>query len=188
MPAPCPSGTFGNSTGLTTKACSSQCEGNSTSNLSSCLPSPCPRGYHCPLAATTPLVCGNTGLFCPEGSRTPTQASVGFYTTWTPFVGPIAPADWNIVAATTVRTGNPPDRMEDAYVDGNALALQHQTTRSDQKRCENGTYCVAGVKRFCPEGVYGASEGLSTAQCTAPCPAGYFWYSLSQLLVHCAYG
>lgn len=89
-----------------------------------------------------------------------TSASVGYYTTWNPSAGV------DIDGAL----------LEVAYVEGNSLAAVNQTTRTAQKLCEKGAYCVGGIKRFCASGVYGDAEGLSTAQCSAPCPAGYFWW------------
>lgn len=94
-------------------------------------------------------------MFCPTGSAAPTSVASGYYTTWTPL-------------------GSSGD-ITGAYVDGGALAATNQTTRSAQQICEKGSYCVNGVKRLCPGGVYGATQGLATAACTAPCSAGYYW-------------
>ncbi|KAK1944623.1 hypothetical protein P3T76_004535 [Phytophthora citrophthora] len=146
-PVPCPAGTYGATPGLISSACSSSC--STVNGVLSCLPSPCHAGYYCPIGAQV-YECGAVGVFCPEGSGSPTTASPGYYTTWK-------------VSITALQ-----------YVEGNRLAIQNQTTRSDQHICEKGAYCTGGVKRLCPSGTYGATEGLSTAACTAPCPAGFY--------------
>lgn len=143
--------------GLVSSACSSAC--TLVGGVLSCLPSSCPAGYYCALATTVPLECGSVGMFSPKGSSAPTAATIGYYTTWKN-------------TGTSV-TG---EQLALQYVEGYKLAIQNQTTRSDQRICEKGSYCISGVKRLCPAGTYGSSEGLSTAACTAPCPAGYYWY------------
>ncbi|KAE9046246.1 hypothetical protein PR003_g1884 [Phytophthora rubi] len=155
-PAPCPAGTYGDVEGLISSACSSTC--SSVSGVISCIPSPCPAGYYCPLATTVPLECGSTSIFCPKGSPVPTTATTGYHTTWKAYSG-------------TSVTG---EQLELQYVEGYSLAIQNQTTRSDQHICEKGSYCSGGVKKLCLAGTYGGSEGLSTVACTAPCPAGYY--------------
>ncbi|POM58887.1 hypothetical protein PHPALM_36409 [Phytophthora palmivora] len=155
-PAPCPAGTYGASQGLISSACSSKC--STIGGLLSCLPSPCLAGYYCPLATTVPLACGAVDVFCPEGSPIPTTATTGYYTTWKADTG----------------TSVTEEQFAFDYVEGHQLAAQNQTIRSDQHICEKGSYCIGGVKRLCPAGTYGASEGLSTAACTAPCPVGFY--------------
>lgn len=158
-PLPCPAGTLGNARGLTTAACSTQCTqvGTTAPFLTVCAPSPCPAGYYCPLASAQPVPCGFADVFCSVGSSTPTAVASGFYTTWTPI---------------TTTAGD----ISSAYLDGNVLATANQTRRSAQQVCEKGAYCVGGVKRLCPAGVYGSTLGLASEACTAPCPAGYFWF------------
>lgn len=62
----CPSGTFGNVTGLATAACSGPCEA----------------GYYCPRGSTsaTAQPCGNKTVFCPTGSAAPKLVAPGSYT------------------------------------------------------------------------------------------------------------
>ncbi|KAJ0392262.1 hypothetical protein P43SY_006024 [Pythium insidiosum] len=153
-PRPCPAGTFGGTQGLTTKRCSATC-----SSASTCTPSLCPAGFFCPLATVVPKECGGPDVFCPEGSVAPTPVSSGFYTTWSDVSG------WSLATKT---------RLEDAYIEGGALAVLNLTRRSGQRPCERGSYCVAGVKRLCPAGTFGDTEGLATPQCSAPCPSGFF--------------
>lgn len=47
-----------------------------------------------------------------------------------------------------------------------------QALRETVAICPPGFYCTGGVRFACPAGVYGETQGLSTAECTAPCPAG----------------
>lgn len=101
----------------------------------------------------------------------PTNVSVGFYTTW------------RFVSGEAMGNNGGQEMLADQYIDGNSLATQRRTTRTSQMQCEAGSYCVGGVKKLCPAGVYGDGQGLSTAACTAPCPAGYYWYV--RLVCHC---
>lgn len=63
---PCPAGTFGNATGLT--------------SASQCLP--CMAGYFCPEASVTGTdeACGGVDVFCPAGSSSPTPVAAGHFT------------------------------------------------------------------------------------------------------------
>lgn len=46
--------------------------------------------------------------------------------------------------------------------------------RTSQSVCEPGFYCSGGLSIPCPEGTYGVTFGLSSSNCTAPCPPGYY--------------
>eukprot|EP00501_MAST-03F_sp_TOSAG23-6_P002544 GSMAST32.ASY1.ANO1.2683.1 assembled CDS len=56
------------------------------------------------------------------------------------------------------------------------LISASSTTRQAQKQCEPGWYCKNGIKNPCPPGVYGRNAGLSTKECSGPCPAGTGFY------------
>ena len=58
----CPPGTYGNSTGLSDRACSG----------------PCPSGYFCTGNTVNPSICGR-GNFCPRGSSKPIKVPSGYY-------------------------------------------------------------------------------------------------------------
>jgi len=179
-PKPCPPGTFGGLPGLTTRACSLNCSDLTQSGATQsrvCLPSPCPVGYYCLSGAQTPTPCGNVGVFCPAGSSQPTTASSGYYTTWTQVSGDSTSSAASTPSTTEVQLLLP---LVDQYIEGNTTAAQRTDTRTGQQPCEPGSYCVDGVKRLCPPGVYGASKALSSAACTAPCPAGYYWYGCNE--------
>ena len=99
---PCPAGSFGNSTVLTSPSCSSQCpigfycpEGTSQPDSypcpsgrygselglfnSSCSGS-CSPGFYCPLGSTnsTFIRCGDASVYCPEGSSSPVPVPDGW--------------------------------------------------------------------------------------------------------------
>ena len=53
--------------------------------------------------------------------------------------------------------------------------------------CPLGSYCMNGHKEVCPAGVYGNTEGLSTASCTSPCPMGYYCPANTAFPIPCNY-
>jgi len=48
------------------------------------------------------------------------------------------------------------------------------TTRSAEKKCEPGSYCVHGVRVLCPAGRWGNQFGHTDAACGGTCAAGYY--------------
>ena len=48
------------------------------------------------------------------------------------------------------------------------------TTRSAEKICEPGAYCIGGERFLCPKGRFGSSHGLSSATCSGFCQEGYY--------------
>ena len=46
-------------------------------------------------------------------------------------------------------------------------------TRTGQKVCLPGTFCVEGIVSLCPQGHYGDKPGLAVATCSGWCPAGF---------------
>ena len=54
------------------------------------------------------------------------------------------------------------------------VALRSTDTRVGQLPCEEGFYCVGGVRFRCPRGVYGAARGLSSPSCSGPSAPGYY--------------
>lgn len=61
---PCPAGTYGNASGLTSADCSG----------------PCPAGYYCALGSAFPLACLGHSVYCPIKSISPIPVSIGHYT------------------------------------------------------------------------------------------------------------
>lgn len=46
-------------------------------------------------------------------------------------------------------------------------------TRTSERICSKGYYCVDGRSIECPVGYYGNEEGLSSPYCSGKCPSGY---------------
>eukprot|EP00752_Nemacystus_decipiens_P014158 g12590.t1 len=169
----CPAGTYGKDAGLAGLTC----------------PGVCPVGYYCPDGTAMPTLkcpagtfgampgmehescsgecqqgffclpgsvapdsneCGSIMFFCPKGSGQRTPVSSGFYTINVPPEGSLilADADHSTTAAVRVRSG--------------------------EAQCESGTYCVAGRRRSCPAGTFGATPGLISPTCSGVCPAGNY--------------
>ena len=54
-------------------------------------------------------------------------------------------------------------------------ALAHwEATRTGQRRCGPGTFCLGGLAFFCPAGTFGAGEGLASEECSGRCFAGTY--------------
>ena len=92
---PCPGGTFGSASGLSTPACSGQC-----------LP-----GFYCPPGSTsaTQFPCGAITLYCPAGAAAPLTCANGSYT------GPLASGIYPAAPAANRYTCSvcPPNRLCD---------------------------------------------------------------------------
>jgi len=171
LPIKCPAGRFGNSTGLTTEACAAACEhadGYCDTSLSLCDP-----GYYCPAGSLTSdqYVCGKISRYCPRGSAEPTPVDIGYYST-----GPLTPRSESLLAMTGVSVEfGEFDRFPNVlYEEGVENEFWAINRRTGQKKCEKGYFCYKGAKSKCPPGKYGSTEGLSTSNCTAPCPLGHY--------------
>ncbi|KAL4094950.1 hypothetical protein PRIC1_010600 [Phytophthora ramorum] len=114
----------------------------------------CTAGYYCPRGSTsdTQLPCGSVNVFCPPGSALPVQVASGYYT-----VGD--------------QKATKDSLTEDALA---AERDKDRTTRVAQRRCEPGHYCVDGERHACPAGTFGNKAGLTTAECSGLCAAGYY--------------
>ena len=95
----------------------------------------------------------SAGFLCPAGSTSPVAAVCGDAAVYCP-EGSFIP---------TVAT-------EGYYTAGGASS----STRTHQLECERGHYCTGGVMVICPAGTYGFTKGLSTSDCSGPCPDGYY--------------
>ncbi len=49
-----------------------------------------------------------------------------------------------------------------------------ESIRSDIIVCPMGSTCVNGVKKACPGGSYGSTEGLYSESCSGTCPEGFY--------------
>lgn len=124
---------------------------------------PCQGGYFCPQGSTRvrERECGGPQYYCPVQSHEPTRVHEGYYTT---------------ITSTSVAQG----------VDSAAsLAMR---TQASQWICEPGHFCIHGIRRVCPAGVYGKLPGLMTESCSNPCPKGSFCQAGSVLPHLCPAG
>lgn len=45
---------------------------------------------------------------------------------------------------------------------------------TSQEACPRGSYCIDGIRSFCPAGRYGTNSQSTNASCSGPCRGGYF--------------
>lgn len=183
-PIRCPAGTYGSEKGMQNPQCSGMCNKgfycpagstkpteftcppgiageekglkDSTCSLncdltgSYCIPKVCIEGYYCPSNSTSQkqFECGEAGRYCPRGSSDFTVVSSGYYS------------------------------VGIASIKGSYQLQDDVSTRSGEVTCEKGTYCMEGVRYACNAGTYGATQGLSNADCSGLCKAG--WYCPQQ--------
>jgi hypothetical protein len=129
---PCPSGRFGATQQMMNASCTGVCRA----------------GWYCPAGSTstTQTPCGDSDVYCPEGSPQPLSVAVGHYT-----------------VGEEEEAGEPED---DNF---------HQLNKLAMMKCTPGYYCAAdGVRRLCPPGTYGADDGLHSQACSGPCEAGHY--------------
>ena len=116
---------------------------------------PCPQGKYGDREYETSSSCtGNCseGYWCGEASVSKTQHQCGDHSVYCP-------------------TGSyKPLQVPDGYFSGGGTS----STRSSIHICPEGHYCVDGIVHKCGGGVYGATKGLSSSQCSGLCEAGYF--------------
>ena len=110
---------------------------------------PCDPGYYCPSVGSfnpKQYKCGNASVYCPRGSYEPQPVHEGFYCD---FSGDSQGAD------KLYSSGNKP-------------------TCSLEVPCEPGYYCSGGNRIACPAGRFGWRFGMTSAECTGSCAAGYY--------------
>jgi len=169
---PCPAGKYGISAGLGDANCSGDCPVGHYCPEGSVSPVPCPAGTFGSAVGMRDATCSGMcwaggcnaassacqeGHYCPLGSIAATQLTCGGIDRYCP-AGSAAP----IAVSSGYYTVGPD------YSGGNPL------TRTAQKLCEPGHYCVDGVQRPCPAGRFGMSAGLASPGCSGTCPEGYF--------------
>ena len=169
---PCPAGRFGDSPGLTSPQCTSECEA----------------GRYCAVGATGPVPCGSQDRFCVAGSGTPASVAVGFYTTPTTAPAHLRHNQSQCEPGYFCRLGA---RQECGAAtqfcprgsSDPVLAMPGQYTvpesapaarREDVAPCPMGWFCVGGVRAACRAGRYGDAPSVSTDACSGECAAGYY--------------
>lgn len=121
---------------------------------------PCDEGYYCEEGSTSPKQhrCGNSTVYCRFGSSIPKEVDIGYY------------------------SGKPQNIFECIRLSCyNIVGGLDNSTRSYQKKCEPGFYCVDGVRKHCYEGFFGAGFGLVTNYNSS---YRLFLYSVFKLQTH----
>ncbi len=170
----CPGGVF-SSGGSATASCEGLCEAGyyCPRNSSSSREIECPKGHYCSAGSSEPTPCPmgyysdekglmtnstckacDDGFLCLEGSTSaqPALCPKGYY-------------------CNAIETGGLPRLCPPGYA---CIA----GTFRPSLLCSRGYYCPEGTSHPeqypCPAGVYGGTEGLTTADCSAPCPAQHY--------------
>lgn len=163
----CPGGTYGDSPGLVSAACSGKCSA----------------GYFCPDGSTSPYqnLCGTSVFYCPTGSAMRQRLAEGYYTLT--FPEQIPTQNWSAIAQTAcepgyycvfgIRRACPAGRF------GQTIRLKSVACTDT---CPLGFYCplATPLPIPCPAGTYGNVTGLSASTCSGPCPLGHYWCVANQ--------
>ena len=116
----------------------------------------CPQGKYGATAGLADAMCSGScmeGYFCPAGSTKAMQVPCGSSSVFCP-----------------TGTGEPLPVYPGYY----AVGGSSDTTRSAERKCEPGSYCVAGVRSLCAAGRWGGGFGAINSSCSGPCAAGYY--------------
>jgi hypothetical protein len=168
-PTLCPAGTYGNTLGQTSSACSGNCAAGyyCPAGSVSATEGKCPAGYYCPAATTAPIICPQ-GKFCPFGSSSPTMCPVGTYNIYTgkSALTDCLPCDAGTYCNTQGSPG-PPCPI------GNYCP----TSSTSPVPCPPGTYCAATgliAPTACPTGTFGTTVGATSLSACQQCVAGTY--------------
>jgi hypothetical protein len=156
----CPGGRFGNSSGLTSSACTG----------------PCPAGYVCGLGTVngTATLCP-PGQFSGEGSSVCRPCPAGRYGSVPPLVHESCTelcdeGRWGAPGATGPDCTGP---CAAGYACPRGL---NTSNPGESYKCVAGRYSARGqgVCSPCPKGRYGSGSGAESSACTADCAEGFF--------------
>ena len=147
----------------------------------------CREGYFCPAGATseTERECGDSSVYCPEGSEVPQEVSKGYYSIGgsgpsTRAAQQICDMGYYCSEKSGIRIPCP------AGTYGATLGLSNPVgpvfdevnAASCSGLCSPGHYCppnsTSPEEVPCPAGTYGREYGLTDGNCTAVCPVGHF--------------
>ena len=99
----------------------------------------------------------SAGYWCQSRSTSQTENKCGNYTHYCP-AGSAAP-----LAAPA-----------GFYTTKGAEVTSDVETRTSILICPRGYYCTDGLRKLCPAGTYGSTEGLASGTCSGECAAGWF--------------
>ena len=108
-------------------------------------------------------------MYCPLGSSRPTLAPPGYYT----ILGLPIEGEHRLNQGGDGNGVHGDLRKKGHYDMGGTSKLEIQT-RSQILICPIGHYCTRGVKRPCPRGRYGNTEGLHTRDCSGSSALGHW--------------
>lgn len=103
------------------------------------------------------------GFFCPTNSSSATQVQCGITRGPSVFCPPAS--------------SRPKLAADGFYTIGGfdkRINYPQNTTRVAEIGCEEGNYCIGGIKYQCPAGTYGELPFLKTRTCSGLCEPGYF--------------
>lgn len=106
----------------------------------------CAEGFYCLRGSTsaTQNQCGGSHVYCPRGSSKPQPVTTGFYS-----VGSLS-------------------------IPSHAQKPEDALTRSTQRRCEPGHYCINGERFPCPASTFGDTFELTSSRCAGKCRPGFY--------------
>jgi hypothetical protein len=162
---PCPAGRYGDSPGLSSASCSGVCVA----------------GYYCPVASNSSkqVQCGGAHLYCLEVRELLLAVHDGLLLACFAHLASLGDACGCVSQGSVEPMTAPPGE----YTSG---VTELTASRSDS--CPPGSYCIGGVRRQCPGGVFGCSPRLSTPSCSGNCSAGFYCQPGSLSLTETACG
>lgn len=153
-----PAGRFGDSNGMQTRDCSGACTAGYYCEEGETRPAPsgkqCKAGRYGERGQNNEICSGQceSGHRCPQGSSSPRQE-------------PCSDDPTNFC---------PVGSSEPIVVDSGYYTLPMSgNTRSEQRLCPRGSYCVGGVLNACHAGHYGIEDALTTGNCSGACEKGF---------------
>lgn len=156
---PCPPGKYSITKGKSERvACSAICPIGSYCPAGSVKPLSCPGGQFGSVPGLGSPVCSGScqpGYYCPPGSIKSNPYPCGNITFYCP-----ASSSRRLFISNSYYS-LPEDDASVQY-------------RWDQAPCDPGTYCIEGKRYSCPAGRYGNQSELTTSDCSAACPVGFY--------------
>lgn len=112
----------------------------------------CPSGYYCLEGCIIPIKCNDVNKYCPTGSKNPIDVPVGYYSK------NVNNMKWEC----NIKLNDDSSKCGDISI------------RDSIEICEEGHYCVNGIRYLCFGGYYGSNKGLINGECNGECLNGYY--------------